>query len=422
MKVIDTREFASKSWVVPFLYTKLSTLNEPTTYNSEGSILFYGAMNARREKILDKLQEKYGDRLRIKCVFGKQLYDEIAKAAVVVNIHYYEDASLELARFNEVLQYKIPIVSESGVSSDHYSRTFYTTDMVSYVPTVLDDMSNIDAMCTAIDNVLTRATKVPDEALLRLEQNSKLNLLRALLSMDLHPFPYNITVDQHLMNCLHLPETPYRIEAFTKQAHAPLPNTYRLVAGVKGTPGWKGCGLSYYNLIWNARRCRLPYVVIFEDDCAFPENFETVFTSILKFLKDYKEWDIFNGCIASLPQDSTVDVLQKQDGIQYVKVDKMHSMVFNIYNSSVYEKILQWDIYTTENTNQIDQFIKNIPLLRIITTHPFIFRCIDVDSTLWGPNMFNTYNDMFQDSHNMLATKVAEHRDNTNHNGSHTPT
>lgn len=424
---IDNPPDIKSSWVVPLPFKPYQPFKTPPThpvkYQNDGHILFYGAINERRQTILNHLKATYGEKMAIKCVSGQELFNEISNAAVVVNVHYYENASLELAGFNEVFQYSVPIVSEVGVESDIYSRSYYEDPaMVTYIPLIQDDLSNINELYDAIRNVMQKSVPVPAPSLQRIEQFSKANLQRALIPLHLQTIPYEIDLQHTIKYCLHLPETPHRIEAFCKQPNAPQLHTYRIIAGIKCCPGWKGCGLSYYNLIWNAKRCNLPYIVIFEDDCFFPDQFETLFSNIMVFLQQQcPHWDIFNGCIADLPNSSTIEVLSTFEGVQYVKVNKMLSTVFNIYHQSVYDKILQWDINTQSSDNTIDGFIKNIPDLNIITTHPFLFKCIDIQSTIWGQNLYQAYNALFLKSHNLIKAAV-EQNDRTTHNTSNANT
>ena len=419
LQLTPSQDDFETSWVVPFLYTRWLG-DAPTTYksfSSGGSLLFYGALNRRRKKILHHLKQSYGDRLRIRTVFGEELYNEIRNAAVVINLHYYPRASLEIARFNEVLQCRVPIVSECGEPSDVVHTASYSPDTVCFVPVVNDDLSNIDMLHKAIEHTLCTGRAVPQPALDKLEANSRYQVQRALFPLQLSGFPFAMPVHHTHYHCLHLPETPYRIEAFVKQPHALLPDRYAIIAGIKATPGWRGCGLSYYNLIWNAKRCNLPYIVIFEDDCEFPNHFKATFDTIMRFLASRKnDWNIFNGCIASLPSDSTIHILPTYENIQFVQVDKMLSTVFNIYHQSVYDKILQWDIHTQSSDNTIDQFIKNIPHLKIITTHPFLFRCLDVKSTLWGRSLYEEYNLMFERSNRLIKKALTTPADNYTHN------
>jgi hypothetical protein len=81
-------------------------------------------------------------------------------------------------------------------------------------------------------------------------------------------------------------------------------------------------------------------------------------------------------------------------------------MVFNIYNKSSFDAILEWDEHNNNvDNNTIDQYLKN-KKLSIITTLPFEFMCIDTESTLWGANLYDSYNKLFKLSTEILKKKI----------------
>ena len=59
-------------------------------------ILFIGTMNNRRENILNKLKDKGYNLKIVSQVFGHELVDEIKKCDIVLNLHYYDNAILEI--------------------------------------------------------------------------------------------------------------------------------------------------------------------------------------------------------------------------------------------------------------------------------------------------------------------------------------
>jgi hypothetical protein len=118
----------------------------------EYDILFYGSINKRRSKILNKLSEKYKIKTCIN-VFGEDIYAMIKKAKIILNIHFYEDATLESARFNEVLQFNRLIVSERSINDDSDNMDIYK-NIVSYVDTIKNDLSNIDQLYVEFDKWL----------------------------------------------------------------------------------------------------------------------------------------------------------------------------------------------------------------------------------------------------------------------------
>jgi hypothetical protein len=156
--------------------------------------------------------------------------------------------------------------------------------------------------------------------------------------------------------------------------------------------------------MYNAKRCNLDNITVCEDDCRFPNDFNEKYKIIKDFLNTIK-WDIFVGVIAELPLDVKITNIYEYKNIKFIELNKMHSTVFNIYNNSVYDKILDWNINNNSQLNQVDQYIKKLNI-KIITTYPFYFDCIDVNSTIWNKNLYNEYNRMFQKSLNILNEKI----------------
>lgn len=77
-------------------------------------VLFYGWLNERRKRVLDELEQAG---LHVRNLFG--LYGEdrdrvIARSKVVLNLHYYEGAVLEMVRLSHLLQSGRCVVTESG--------------------------------------------------------------------------------------------------------------------------------------------------------------------------------------------------------------------------------------------------------------------------------------------------------------------
>ena len=84
----------------------------------------------------------------------------------------------------------------------------------------------------------------------------------------------------------------------------------------------------------------------------------------------------------------------------------MHSMVFNIYNSSSYDTICEWDSTNRDiHTNTIDKYIKN-KKMRIVLSYPFEFACLNCRSTIWNCEKYNAYSKMFEQSTNLIKHKI----------------
>ncbi len=111
-------------------------------------MLFYGAYNERRNKILERLGKEF--RVKSVCdVYGDEMHDIIRSAPVVVNIHFYENALLETTRISEVLSLGARVVSERGIDEDK-NRDF--APCVRFCP-----MDDVEALVTAIKAELAEA-------------------------------------------------------------------------------------------------------------------------------------------------------------------------------------------------------------------------------------------------------------------------
>ena len=77
-------------------------------------VLFYGALNARRKNILDKLVELGFKVIFFDTAYGEERDNYIARAKVVLNVHYYEAKIFEIFRVSYLLANSKAVVSECG--------------------------------------------------------------------------------------------------------------------------------------------------------------------------------------------------------------------------------------------------------------------------------------------------------------------
>ena len=380
-------------------------------------IFFYGACNKRRELILNKLNEKYNNKIKIGFgIFDKERDNYIKCSKIIINLHYYDDPAIETTRLNEVLQYNKLIISEtSSHEYDYYNRNIYK-EFVEFVDVIDRDISDL---CSLIDMYLNNdelynhKIKYIKENKHKLRDISEYFLKRNLLSI-IEPSKINInyTLNPYNIYCLHLPETPHRYKAFTEQPNYDIIKyKIEIYPAIKYLPGWKGCAFSYINLLYNAKLSNLKQITICEDDCCFNNDFNTKYSIILEFLQKLNNWDIFVGVISDLPQDTILMNVYSYKNMTFIEINKMHSTVFNIYNNSCFDKILEWDIKTNSTDYTIDQYIKQCNF-RIIVPVPFEFSCLNVDSTLWGKNLFDEYNILFENSNKVIEKLMDEYLQN----------
>lgn len=85
--------------------------------NKEIDILFYGSINERRQKVLEKLVEKG---LKVKVlfgVFGKERDSWIEKSKLILNHHFYKSQIFEIVRVFYLLSNSIAVVGEVNEST-----------------------------------------------------------------------------------------------------------------------------------------------------------------------------------------------------------------------------------------------------------------------------------------------------------------
>lgn len=390
-------------------YAQWRGLNAQVAEKDRPSVLFYGDANApRRKAYLEQLQKHYNVRI-INNLFGAELQTVISQAQVVVNIHYYEGALLESTRIFECLSLGAKVVSESAADVDDYPGL---GSVVSFVP-----VGDIDAMVQAVGQVLQGqqlgASNDKRKALYmeQAQQRFEFMLYRALLAQRLISFNQLTQVTEGPAGnafVLSLPETMARRDAYLA---APAPGV-QIFDGIRARPGWIGCALSYKYLCSKAHAQGLKQLLICEDDVELPANYNSIYESVQSYLAEQKgQWSIFVGIIASLHKDTQILDVQERDGLTFVTIDRMTSMVFNIYSPQAMDLIGRWDETNEDDqTNTIDRYLERTDNLRVITLlEPIFGHREELTSSLWGFTN-DAYNSHIEKSRELLAQKVAEYR------------
>lgn len=95
--------------------TRIPNLEDENWLNDKPlDVLMYGSMNERRQKIFDELKEVCNAHWAFG-VYGAKRDELIARAKLVVNIHFYESKVFEIVRCSYLLSNKKCIVSERGL-------------------------------------------------------------------------------------------------------------------------------------------------------------------------------------------------------------------------------------------------------------------------------------------------------------------
>lgn len=383
--------------------------------NIRADVLFYGDPNCERRKAYLKELKKHFNVTVASEVFGDKLTRMVKNAKVVVNIHYYENALLETTRLYETISLGTPVVSES--SSDIVEHEDLQ-DVIDFCP-----IGDIPAMVEKIqillsDNEYYNERKEKIKHFTNVDNKNNYYLRRYLLSIDklnfsqyksIFSFEQFQTGDVPRL-CLSLSETPVRRKAF----FASPSHGFQFFDGIRYRIGWIGCGMSYKYMLSGMLASKAEMGIICEDDVIFPVDYDNKLNKIINHLQSTEaKWHIFAGIIAHLHEDTKVLDVKVMDSIEYIYIDKMTSMVMNIYSRRGMDLISQWDEKNIDaETNTIDRYVESAQDLVVVTTLPFLVGYAEEQqSTLWGFEN-SQYTSLIKASEKLLAEKVAEFKKN----------
>ncbi len=182
---------------------------------------------------------------------------------------------------------------------------------------------------------------------------------------------------------LSLPETIERRKTIARTR----PESCQVFDGIRHRIGWIGCGSSFNALSRYALYNNIERLTVMEDDALLPQNYDEVLRQVNQYLDTQKNnWDIFSGLMADISPEAKVLSVEAVGDRTYVIIDKMTSMVFNIYNRSALELISKWNPLDTDAvTNTVDRYLERQEGLRVVVCIPFIVGYNEgVTSTLWG--------------------------------------
>ncbi len=81
-------------------------------------VLFYGSVNGRRRRILDDLEVAELNVVQLFKVYGEQRDAYIARAKIVLNLHFFDTQIFEIARVSYLLANRKAVVSEIGPDTE----------------------------------------------------------------------------------------------------------------------------------------------------------------------------------------------------------------------------------------------------------------------------------------------------------------
>jgi hypothetical protein len=399
------RVFYVPIWTNKVLSGSAYKENNLTEDDYKYDILFFGDdSSARRKKILNLL----GSEFKVKVInnnFSEELVTAINQSKIVLNIHYYEPSLLETTRIMDCLGRGKVVVSERSLDSDD----FIFKDLVYFV-----NSGDESGLLLKVRNLLSKLdfkkeeTKIID-AVSKSYDYFSFYLSRLLLAYDVIDFEqfYDVVGRDFTLTsnyvCLSLPETPHRRQAFVSKEIA---SEFQIFDGLRHSIGWVGCGLSYKFLLKKAQELNLNQIIICEDDVVFPEDFKSRFKNIMSYLDGRTDWNIFAGVIADFNPKTTIQSVEFKNRECFVTIDKMVSMVFNVYDKSCYRFLERWNANKRHTSNTIDRYIEAEDQLTVITTADFLVgHEEELMSSLWDHGN-ETYTAMIDNSSRLLAKKT----------------
>jgi len=142
-----------------FVSVPISKVEKKISFTDKDiDILFYGNINTYRKNILDKISKKYNIKI-VEKIFGNELINYIERTKIVLNIHYYEDALLEICRIHEAIPYKCRIISE--ISKNDIKLCDRYKDFCLFI-----DFTNIDDVFLKIDEELKNYENIDFDSLI----------------------------------------------------------------------------------------------------------------------------------------------------------------------------------------------------------------------------------------------------------------
>eukprot|EP00931_Biecheleriopsis_adriatica_P051590 TRINITY_DN29941_c0_g1_i4.p1 TRINITY_DN29941_c0_g1~~TRINITY_DN29941_c0_g1_i4.p1 ORF type:complete len:650 (-),score=38.23 TRINITY_DN29941_c0_g1_i4:55-1878(-) len=234
---------------------------------------------------------------------------------------------------------------------------------------------------------------------------------RVMLGLEIIPISRKTEVATHLAIdfptrmmvpvVLTIPESPRRHMSFLESTvikYGPLFSGARQLL----RPTWVSAGLSFSMLASLALRSDLNRLAIAEDDCVFPPDFESKAQIVEDYLDSLNDtWDMFSGLIADVPPDANILSVAVFNGTQFVTIDRMLSMVYNVYNKRLLSLMSTWDAMI-----EVDRYLERQPGLKVVVMLPYLVgHRASVYSTIWGTKNDRRYTNLIRQSEQMLLAR-----------------
>ena len=359
--------------------------------NYEYDILFFGNKNKRIEKILAKIEERLGKKYKFIFLFNKDfktINNHLLKTKYLLNINPNQNSNIEYNNFNKAINCNCLILSENSINDDERNKYIYKY-FVDYFDIIDDNDINIDKIVKFIeynlkDDIFNEKKNKYLIEKQKLENECKFYLHKNLLSLFIFKkldININFNIESPIY-CLSLIEDDSRYKKMLSQNNNIINHTK--FPAFKHNIGHIGCAMSYYTIFYNCKRQNLDTITIFEDDTLFKNNFINSYSVVKDFL-NYVKWDIFNGYCCIIENEDDILEYYIYKGLYFIKIKKMVGTVFNIYNSSVYDKFLTYDYNLINNNPNQDYYIDGIIKkfdINIFICYPNLVSILPIKSSL----------------------------------------
>lgn len=148
---------------VPFGYVNEMT-HIKTDVPKDIDVLFYGGMTDRRRRILEALARKGVEVAVLENIFGSQRDDFISRSKLVLNIHFYRPAILEVIRLGYLLANRKVVVSECNADTEMHEGLEDACFFAPYdklVDTIINVLRREDLMSEQADRGFASFTAMP---------------------------------------------------------------------------------------------------------------------------------------------------------------------------------------------------------------------------------------------------------------------
>lgn len=138
---------------IPYIPYKFEILDNKMREDNKKNILFIGTLNERRTIILNNLKNYIVSQnldynlLIFQKLFNNELKELLKTCSYVLNLHYYNNAILEVFRFEDVIPYNVKILSEEpgNKTEDYLINIYQKNNFVDFFPVIEEnnDFNNI---------------------------------------------------------------------------------------------------------------------------------------------------------------------------------------------------------------------------------------------------------------------------------------